>query len=322
MQFAVFESRKTSPLRYHNSMRFIYEEHSLKPGIYKIINTHTNRVYVGQAKEFKNRWMGHRSSLINNKHQNKFLLNDFNRCQEELGHNDFLEFHILEVMENSTKEERNRKEEFYIQAIWDMRDQCYNFKQKSEAKDRNHYSNTPEKTKLKKSSSMKRIWENEEFRSSLSDKAKERWNTPEGKIDASRRAQEIWSDPEHRKTMSEHLKDRMLDPEQKQAAIKNLNSEASVKKRAETYRAKLIEEPEFLAKMQAHGRKNIAKRNATQPVKTYSSVIAPDGVVYEHISHIPTFAKKHGLQKQNLYSLLLGKIKSHKGWRIVKSNIR
>jgi single-strand DNA-binding protein len=132
-------------------MRFIYEEHSLKPGIYKILNIYTNRVYIGQAKEFKERWRGHKYALLNNKHQNKFLLNDFNKCREELGHDDFLEFHVLEVMEGSTKEERNKQEQFYIHAIWGQRDGCYNFKQKIEAKERQRNSNIPEETRLKKS---------------------------------------------------------------------------------------------------------------------------------------------------------------------------
>lgn len=107
-------------------MRFFYNEHSLISGIYKIINTHTNRIYIGQAKEFKERWKKHRGSLLNNKHQNRFLQADFNKSREELGHDDFLEFHVLEVMENSTKEERNKREEEWIAKHWDKQNLCYN----------------------------------------------------------------------------------------------------------------------------------------------------------------------------------------------------
>lgn len=107
-------------------MKFNYEEHSLKPGIYKILNTHTNRIYIGQAKEFKARWNGHKRSLIAQKHQNKFLLNDFVKCREQLGHDDFLEFHVLEVMEESTKEQRNQREEEWITKWFDNGKNCYN----------------------------------------------------------------------------------------------------------------------------------------------------------------------------------------------------
>lgn len=136
-------------------MRFIYQEHSLKPGIYKILNTHTNRVYIGQAKEFKARWNGHKRSLITEKHQNKFLLNDFRKCSEELGHDDFLEFHVLEIMEGSSKEERNLKEEEWIAKFWDKQQLCYNFKQKTEAQERSCFSLTPEETLTKRAAKLR-----------------------------------------------------------------------------------------------------------------------------------------------------------------------
>jgi group I intron endonuclease len=145
-------------------MKLNYCEHSLKSGIYKILNTYTNRIYIGQAKEFKARWRGHCSSLLNNKHQNKFLLNDFVKCREELGHDDFLEFHVLEVMEESTKEQRNQREEEWIAKFWDKQDFCYNFKQKIANKERSVFSNTPEETKKLLSQAQKRLWQDPEER--------------------------------------------------------------------------------------------------------------------------------------------------------------
>lgn len=107
-------------------MLFNYNKQSLKSGIYKIVNTHTNRVYIGQAKEFKARWKGHCRSLLSDKHQNKFLQADFNKCREALGHDDFLEFHILELLPNSTKEDRNQREEVWLAQWFDGGKQCYN----------------------------------------------------------------------------------------------------------------------------------------------------------------------------------------------------
>ena len=37
-------------------MQFFYENHANSSGIYKITNTHNNRVYIGQAKTFKKRY--------------------------------------------------------------------------------------------------------------------------------------------------------------------------------------------------------------------------------------------------------------------------
>jgi len=148
-------------------MKFIYQEHSLKSGIYKILNTHTNRIYVGQAREFKERWKGHSKSLTNNKHSNKFLQADFNRSRETLGHDDFLEFHVLEVMEGSTKEQRNQREEFYIHAIWDQQNSCYNFQKSITSSIRHGFSKTPTKTSMLKSENAKKLWCSEDFRAKI-----------------------------------------------------------------------------------------------------------------------------------------------------------
>lgn len=228
-------------------------------------------------------------------------------------------------MEGSTKEERNRKEEEYIKFLFDLKTEdgsriCYNFKEQVNSTERTQYSNTPEVTRLKKSASMKEKWKEPGYRESLSAIRKEFWNTEEGRAKASKRAQAIWSNPLHREAMSVKMTERMAVPENKEQATKLLNTQEAVEKRCKTYRDRLASEPEFLAKMQAHGRKNVAKRNASQPVKTYGSVVAPDGTVYENVSHVPTFAKKHGLWKQGLYALFHGKVKTHKGWKLFTDN--
>lgn len=113
-------------------MKFIYQENSRKSGIYRIFNTHNNRIYIGQTKRFKGRWSSHKSSLLNNKHNNKFLLNDFNKCKKALGHDDFLEFDILEIV-NGTKEERLKREQNWIDSVWDNQIKCYNLNPKAQS---------------------------------------------------------------------------------------------------------------------------------------------------------------------------------------------
>ena len=132
-------------------MKFIYQEHSLKSGIYKILNIHTSRIYIGQAKEFKERWKAHASSFRLGKHRNKFMMNDFRKCQEQLGHDDFLEFHVLEVLENSTKEERNQKEELWIAQFADGNNSCYNMELKPTKLEASCWSRTPEETSRRRS---------------------------------------------------------------------------------------------------------------------------------------------------------------------------
>ena len=86
---------------------------------------------MGQCSCFKKRWHQHKQSLLVNKHQNRFLQSDFNKCKEELGHDDFLEFHVLEVMENSTKESRKEKEQHWLDRYFDHQTQCYNIQRKA-----------------------------------------------------------------------------------------------------------------------------------------------------------------------------------------------
>ena len=102
-------------------MEYKYEGHSLKSGIYKITNKLNGRIYIGSAKEFKERWKQHSYSLRNQKHSNKFLQADFNKCGEEA----FI-FEVVEITDGKTKEERLLVEEVYIKQYYDKGDKCYN----------------------------------------------------------------------------------------------------------------------------------------------------------------------------------------------------
>jgi group I intron endonuclease len=136
-------------------MKFIYQEHSLKPGIYKILNTHTNRIYIGQAERFKERWKAHASSFRLGKHRNKFMMSDFRKCLGQIGNDDFLEFHVVEVMEGSTKEERNAREEEWIGQFADGKQHCYNIELKPTKPPASCWSKTPEETSRRRSQAHK-----------------------------------------------------------------------------------------------------------------------------------------------------------------------
>jgi len=300
-------------------MKLFYQEHSLKPGIYKILNTHSLRTYVGQAKEFKSRWRGHCSSLLAGKHQNKFIQADFNKCQEELGHTNFLEFHVIEVMEGSSKEERNKREEEHIALIWESKlpdgtRVCYNFKEKTEAKDRSCFSNSPEETRKKQSKIQKEIHSNPARREADSKRFKEMWaqpgyreihlskvnspevkekmkishlgkvHTPERRANESKRSQKVWASEGFRESHSEGLK-RMW-------------RERTDEKKAS-----------FSAKMSGVNNPN------AKPLAGLK-LMDPDGTIHTTIECLTSFAKDHGLSPGHLRSLLQGKRKSHKGWKL------
>lgn len=102
------------------SMQTDYRGFSKQGGIYQIKNLLNGRLYFGSAKEFKSRYKGHLSSLRNNKHRNKFLQNDFNKCGT-----DAFVFEVIEVVEGSIQD-RLLVEQRYVDQFFDSGKQCYN----------------------------------------------------------------------------------------------------------------------------------------------------------------------------------------------------
>jgi len=102
---------------------------SQETGIYEIRNTHTNRSYIGQTVGFHDRWRkGYINLLPLGKCHNEFLQHDYNKCKALLGHDKFLEFHVLEVMPNSNKVERNIREEWWINEFQSKQRVLYNLR--------------------------------------------------------------------------------------------------------------------------------------------------------------------------------------------------
>jgi len=268
-------------------MKLVYNDNSLKPGIYKILNTHTNRTYIGQASRFKKRWLDHKRSLLAGKHQNRFIQADFNKCKEALGHNDFLEFHVLEVLEGSTKEERNQREEWWIAQFYELQHPdgtrvCYNFKEKTKAKDRSCYSSTPEETKAKKSLKSKEMWISPNFKEATRESIREAVMKPEVRALRSQRMKEVWQRPgQHEKRIAHRQR-----PELKEAFKANCHSKAAIEKSIE-------------ARKKFHGK-----------------VRSPTGEVYE-VWSLSGFCREHGLGVNghgNLGRLLAGKYTQLLGW--------
>lgn len=75
-------------------------------GIYKITNQVNGKVYIGQSVNIKQRWAEHKANLRNNKHENSYLQNAWNKYGEA----NF----IFEVIEKCSKDELDDKEIFWI----------------------------------------------------------------------------------------------------------------------------------------------------------------------------------------------------------------
>lgn len=132
-------------------MLFFYEGNSLKPGIYEIRNRLSNKSYIGQTVRFKKRWATEwKPQLLKGTSHNEHLKHSFNLYFEQLKHTDFLEFHILEVMENSSKTEREIREEWWIKEYLKNGYDLYNVNlEPTNQKERSCFSHTPEETRQK-----------------------------------------------------------------------------------------------------------------------------------------------------------------------------
>lgn len=290
-------------------MEFKYNGSSDKAGIYKITNKQNGRRYFGSAKCFRVRWSQHANSLKRGKHQNKFLQADFNKCGEEA-----FVLEVLEVM-TGTKEERLLREEVYLKEHFDKGSECYNLMSRAVSRE-GFAARNPEETRRKISEASKRNWSNSEYKNRVSKSIQRALSDPE--VQEKKRESHLRSwdgNEDRRKKRSEHSRKMMADPKHKEKVVSNLKEHQP--RGRETYKKRISKDQDLRQRMQEIGRKNIAKRNATQPVKTYGSLVAPDGTIHEGVSHVPTFAKEHGLIKTALYQLLLGRTKSHKGWKLL-----
>lgn len=270
-------------------MQFNYQTHSNKSGIYKITNIHTGRVYIGQAKSFKKRWHDHSRKLIAGNHSNRFLQNDYNKCKQELGNDDFIIFEVIEVMEGSTKQERNDKEEAIIATFFDKCKTCYNIKEKVESEPRSCYSKTPEETRKK-----------------ISENSKAYWTQPGFKERHIKSMQEFYSKQENLDKHSEMLKLRWSDESYKTKVVDKLKEAWANKPKEE--------------RTQQMEKARIAINEKREKEKILQGiVISPEGIEYE-VYHVRTFVKEHGIEnnRRQFIKVLQGARNICKGWTLKK----
>jgi len=299
-------------------MEYKYEGHSLKSGIYKITNKINQRIYVGSAKLFKVRWSQHTSALRNQKHSNKFLQADFNKCGE-----DAFVFEVIEVTDGKTKEERLLIEEGYLKTYYDDGDKCYNLCDRAISRE-GEKSKDPEKTRLKHSESSKRMWQNEEYRQRQVEiqrvRTLEQWKDEDirqkkikGMREASQRSEVI-------ENRSAAQQGKIISEAQKQFLRETVGPITKERWKSPEYkemvRAKMLErwrnDPELRRK---HSEK---LKNSSASAKKYI-LRNPDGEVItivnmeEFCANYPTKLIPNCLSK-----LYRGKIDNYKGWKRVE----
>lgn len=80
-----------------------YKEDKVISGVYKITHIKSGRLYIGSSNHIYKRWATHKSSLNNNRHENKYLQHAWNKYGE-----DQFEFEIIETTEPQNLYDRER----------------------------------------------------------------------------------------------------------------------------------------------------------------------------------------------------------------------
>lgn len=269
-------------------MKFNYEGHSFKGGIYKILNAHNGRVYIGSTSRFQTRWWnGHAKSLLKGKHQNRFLQADFNKCREELGHDDFLEFHVVQLMEESSKESRKVIEQEWIDRHFDNGNQCYNLKQKVVLSRGDVPSKNPEETKRKLSESAKRNWENPQFRLDVIVKLTGVKKPPRSE--------------QHRQNLSLSHRGLQASDETKKKISESHKTEKCLYTLRQTY--------------EKHRAQIIAR--VTEAVSLHHQLVSPTGELVE-VVNLNKWCKEHGMHSSGFSNLKRKKDgTTYKGWKYI-----
>lgn len=287
-------------------MLFYYNECSKTPCIYEIRNTHTNRKYIGQTSEPKNRWIrGHKESLMRGVHNNKFLQSDFNKCFKELGHTDFLEFHVLEAMPQSSTIMRDLREVYWIK---NQKKICelYNLT--------NGGGGSPPHSaysKQKNSDIKKAYYQSEEGKAFMAREAERRRGKSYEEQYGHERAAEI------KQKIREDKLIVMNRPEVKE----NLRKQLTGKSFTERFGAEHAAE---INKKKSLARKGKYTGIDSPHMKTIENIqlLSPVGELFTKVEGIKIFALAHGLTPNTFSELLAGKRKTHKGWRLINNTIQ
>jgi group I intron endonuclease len=318
-------------------MEYKYEGHSLKSGIYRIINKLNGRIYIGSSKEFKRRWKQHTYSLRSQKHQNKFLQADFNKCGEEA-----FVFEVVETTDGKTKEERLMTEGGYIKQYYDKGVKCYNLCDRAISRESTKNKN-PEETSKKISVASKAMWADPIKAEQIKTAMKNALADPE----TSQRHQEgrvrSWeNNQERRDAASQRMSERMTNntaetekiiellkasqPKGRETFKKRMKEDVELrqtyvdiaKKKAEKLNERYKNDADYKAKMDQKSKENIKAFNEEQakniPVKP--PLVSPTGDLHSNIRSLNAFAKEHDLDSSALYKLYSGKLNEVKGWRL------
>lgn len=283
-------------------MLFSAEEASVGPCIYEIVNTYSGRRYVGQSTAVYRRWhRGHEQPLLRNKHHNRFLQHDFNKCVGLLGHTDFLEFHILETLVDSSPQHLSERESFWI-AERKACGEIYNHILVGQS------PSLDENTRKKISETKRAFYQTDAGQAIINSLAAAKSGKTYEELFGQERSVLI------REAISQNKLIEMNKPEVKERLRRLLLGKTEVE-RYGPEKAAIIKEKKSLARKGRFTGVDSSRYRVIEGIQ----LVSPAGVVYTRIDGIKEFALTHGLSKSHLCELLAGKRKTHKGWHLTNA---
>lgn len=256
----------------------------MKTGIYKIINKANGKYYIGRSSDIYNRWTTHRKKLHKNIHENKYLQRSWNKYGKE-------NFEFL-IIEEIPKELLLETEQKYLNISKTEKDKCYNLQFKSIS-----YGvwNTKRKEKLNLFVKGHIPWNkglkmSSEFSQLLSQRNK---------------GQKI-SD-EQREKISKKLKGRKK-PLRSELHRINLSVSHKGKVHDEEHKRKIS------LSLKGHLTSNETRLKLSQSNSKNWKAISPNGNVVK-IFNLRKFCIDNGLSQPNLFNVIKGLRKTHKGWK-------
>jgi group I intron endonuclease len=289
-------------------MEFINYTNKYDGGIYNIVNLINGKVYIGSTRNFDERFSNHLIELRINNHGNKHLQNSFNKYGEE----NFI-FKIVKVLNTDNDIERTSLEQKFINEYLDKWNECFNIAKKTIqnfskgghkiTKKREPMS---EETKNKIRNTKLEYYQSDDGQRLIKRLAEEKEGKTYEEIYGEERAAEIKKDISEKKLIQmnqEHVKEN----------LRQMHTGKTFKERFGAEKAKEIKVKQSI------GRKGKAVGKDAPTYRIYENIKlqAPDGTIYTKIEGIVDFAKKHGLRYNSLSELFTGRLKSHRGWRLV-----
>jgi group I intron endonuclease len=289
-------------------MEFINYTNKYDGGIYNIVNLVNGKIYIGSARNFVDRLDNHVSDLRNNKHGNGHLQASFNIYGEE----NFI-FKIAKVFNTDDDLERTTLEQKFINQYLDKWDECYNIAKsaiqnfsKGGYRHKIKHPTPSDEVKQKIRNTKLEYYQTEEGQQLIKKLSLDKLGKTYEELYGVERAAEIRKDISEKKLIQmnqEHMKEN----------LRQLLTGVSFEKRFGVEKAKLTKEK--ISK----GRKGKVAGDQHPRFKVIENIKlqAPDGTIYTRVYGISLFAKEHGLKYSSFTYLLQGKLKSHRGWKLI-----